>query len=136
MEPVRLSIILLLAVVCLPGLRAQQLITSPPDDIAVVSFLGETETPIPVQLSEGIEITGITSVAVTELPPDEMPPWAKAGMPWVESPKLKIASIAGKWVELVEVGKTGEPGVWIYLPTGVVYGDPEHVANYKRFTGK
>lgn len=136
MKSIRLSAFLLFALLCPTGLYAQQVITSPPKDVAIVDFLGETGTPIPVEITGGIEIVGMPGVTVKEMPPVEMPPWVKPGLPWIESPKLKIASVSGMWVELVDAAGAGEPGVWIYLPTGVVYGDSERVANYKRLTGK
>ena len=132
---------LLVGFLCLGAIIPSLLAQARVKDIDVVSFLGETGTPLPVEIPDGIEIRGVAEVAVKELPPVVLPPWVKPGVAWIETEKLRIKSVSGQWVELIDSASNNSTDkvktvIWLYLPTGAVYGGPESVAFYKGLTGK
>ncbi len=56
---------------------------------------------------------------------EPLPPWVTVGADFYAHDGWRIESVVGKWIEVVEKRSgSGDPSrAWIYLPTGVVYGD-------------
>ena len=130
-------------------LSAQRVHLTSPREVEVVGLLGQEVLPIPVEVPEGIAIKEMPPVEVKNASGEPLPPWVQSGEPWIGNEALQIQSVVGPWVELTNAVaiQTAHPDVpvpgefeagilrlWIYLPTGKVYGRKSHRQTYQRLT--